>query len=594
MVRPTFIIVLLFALPLSAATRPASRPIDPLVQQARDAVKSHSLPAFGREAEKKLRAELDKGKELNTAEVLRLAAWREFARYFGRVNSANEGHHDTLVWLVDQPDFLPIMMMAVSSSDPPERVLEVLRALRADHRERIEEFPELAAAVCVVWDAHERFGGDPTAEETVKIDPAEPSRVFGHFVRAADRLAFDPRKLPLDLLAYVVDIHLTQPEIDWANRYGARPSVAFFAVPFREGVYYERRATIAPAAIDGAVAVDPDFNKNSYILPNILRRGGSVSDAAYFAAEVARANGIPAAACVSTIENPVAAWTGFLQAGARPTWDATSARHAQHMPWIGFAQDPQTYEWRSEAELTVLGGVAATSQRDRLTSMALFKSSDMLPVDQRAEMMRRAISLMPANRQAWYALADLAAEKKFDESQMKPIDELMKEQLDRRWPEFATVLRLRAIKGRGTLEFDSGINKAADTVRDRPELLTMVRLAQVERYRDDKKYKESIELLVKLLQRQPPLSAPSAWAVMLQLDDLLHRENDLPRLNEIYRVVFAAMPKPNPSYHMRTTPYWRMGSKYAELLDEMKDGQSAGALRTKLDNLVVPAPPAAQ
>ena len=76
----------------------------------------------------------------------------------------------------------------------------------------------------------------------------------------------------------------------------------------------------------------------------------------------------------------------------------------------------------------------------------------------------------------------------------------------------------------------------------------------------------------------------------MQLDDLLHRENDLPRLNEIYRAVFGAIPRPNPSYHMRTTPYWRMGWKYAELLDEMKDPQGAGALRTKLENLVLPAP----
>jgi hypothetical protein len=156
------------------------------------------------------------------------------------------------------------------------------------------------------------------------------------------------------------------------------------------------------------------------------------------------------------------------------------------------------------------------------------------------------------------------------------------------------VLRLRAIKGRGTIEFDNGINRAADAVRDRPELVAMVRLAQVERYREDKKNKEAIELLVKLLQRQPPLSPPSAWAVMLQLDDLLHRENDLPRLNEIYRAVFTAMPRPGASYHMRTTPYWRMGWKYADLLAELKDEQSAGALRTKLENLVTPAPAVAQ
>jgi hypothetical protein len=102
--------------------------------------------------------------------------------------------------------------------------------------------------VCVVWDAHERFGGNPMADEEVKIDPGEPSRVFGHFVRAADRLAMDPRRLPLDLLVYIVDTHLTQPEMEWANRYGSRPNVAaaFFRVPFREGVNYERRAATAP------------------------------------------------------------------------------------------------------------------------------------------------------------------------------------------------------------------------------------------------------------------------------------------------------------------------------------------------------------
>jgi hypothetical protein len=380
-------------------------------------------------------------------------------------------------------------------------------------------------------------------------------------------------------------------------RYGPRPNVAgaFFAVQFREGVYFERRSAMAAPQPPGAAArnevVVEEVNRNSYVLPNILRRGGGVTEQAYFAAGVARANGVPAAVCVSTIENPVAAWAGFLSsAGGRSAWDATSARHAQHVPWIGFAQDPQTYEWRSEAELTVLGGVAATPQRDRLTSLALLKSADLLPVAERGSILRRAIEVMSTNRRAWYALADLAAKEKFDESAMKPIDELTKDKLDRRWPEFATILRLRALKDRGTIEFDAGINRAAEAVGDRGELVAMVRLAQVERYREDKKNKESIELLVKLLQRQPPLSPPSAWAVMVQLDDLLHRENDLPRLNEIYRAVFNALPRPNPSHHMRTTPYWRMGWKYADLLNEMKDPQAAGALRTKLENLVTPAP----
>src|SRR5688500_13070882 len=106
--------VLISATFASAATRATSRPVDPLAQPARDAVKSRSLPAFGGEAEKQLRAELAKGADLKPAEVLRLSTWREFARYFARVNTTSDGHHDTLAWLAGQPDILNVVMMTVS------------------------------------------------------------------------------------------------------------------------------------------------------------------------------------------------------------------------------------------------------------------------------------------------------------------------------------------------------------------------------------------------------------------------------------------------------------------------------------------------
>jgi hypothetical protein len=607
MKRITSLILGLCLMFILGAVRPTSRTVDPLLNPARDAVVNRSLPAFGGEVERQLRAQFEKGKDLDAAEVLRLATWREFSRYFARVNGTTVGQQETLAWLAAQRELLPALMMGVSEADPPNRVLEVLRSLRADHRKKVEEFPELAAAVCVVWDAHERFGGNAMGDDEVRLDPGEPSRVFEHFARDADRMAADVRKLPMDLLVYVVDTHLGPMEIEWASRYGggARANVAgaFFAVPFREGVYYERNAPTpvvanAPNAGPGEGGVEIELNKKSYVLPNILRRGGSVHDAAYFATEIARANGIPAVVCISNLDSPIAAWCGFLQVGgggSKATWDATSARHVQHVPWVGFAQDPQTYEFRSEAELTVLSGVLAAGTRQRQTSTALLKSADLMPnVAARSEMIRRAIGVMPANRRAWYALADVASKEKFDEVAMKEVEALMHEHLDRRWPEFATMLRLRAVAGRGTIEFDDGIDRAEEAVRDRPELVTLARLAQVERYVEDKKKKEAIELLIKLLQRKPALSSPSALAVMLHLDDLLHRENDLPRLNEIYRAVFNAIPRPTPSLHMRTTPYWRMGWKYADLLAEMKDEQGANVLRGKLNALVVPAPAAVE
>jgi hypothetical protein len=346
-----FAILVLTALPAVAASRPASRPVDSLAGVARDAVKNHSLPGFAADVERQLRPQLEKTTDPDAAEIIRLAAWRQFARYFARVNNLTDGQQDTLAWLVDHAEVREALMTAVTTSDPPNRVLEVLRALRADHRQRVEEFPELAAAVCVVWDAHERFGGNPMADDEARIDPGEPSRVFGYFVRNADRLAFDPRRTPAELLGYVVDTHLGPQEIEWAGRYGGggRPNVAaaFFAVPFREGVAYERNAPPPPdpnavAAAPGENAT-PEFelNKNSYILPNILRRGGSVHDAAYFAAEVARAGGVPAAVCVSTVDAPDAAWCGFLPAaragnrrGTRPPPATRSTSRGSDSPRI--------------------------------------------------------------------------------------------------------------------------------------------------------------------------------------------------------------------------------------------------------------------
>ena len=78
-------------------------------------------------------------------------------------------------------------------------------------------------------------------------------------------------------------------------------------------------------------------------------------------------------------------------------------------------------------------------------------------------------------------------------------------------------------------------------------------------------------------------------AVMVQLDDLLQRENDLPRLNEIYRAVFNALAAAEPRRTWGcTTPYWRMGWKYADVLEEMKDRAGGGSVRAKLDAVVTP------
>src|SRR5205085_3129848 len=107
-----------------------------------------------------------------------------FAKYFARVGQLTDGQRDTLAWLPTQPKLLTELMSVAGPADPPDRVLEVLRTLRADYHDRLEEFAGAAAAMCVVWDAPERFPPAPGGEaENSPIDSAEISRLFGHFVR---------------------------------------------------------------------------------------------------------------------------------------------------------------------------------------------------------------------------------------------------------------------------------------------------------------------------------------------------------------------------------------------------------------------------
>jgi hypothetical protein len=112
------------AAPLSAAIRPASRPVDPLATRAREMAREKQLAPFAEEMAIKLRTELERGADaMNLAEVVRLASWREFGRYFARVNELTEGQSETLIWLAGQPDVLPALIMAVTDGDPPDRVL---------------------------------------------------------------------------------------------------------------------------------------------------------------------------------------------------------------------------------------------------------------------------------------------------------------------------------------------------------------------------------------------------------------------------------------------------------------------------------------
>jgi hypothetical protein len=573
-----FLTLALAAHALAATTAPTT---NPAILEAQKSVRAGRIVEVATRVEWTLGEQAKDFSHANLDELVRLATLRGFGRFFARVNQPDEGTTDTLAWLLAQPKLAPVLMMAATSLDPPERVAEVVRALRADEGKKLDEFADLAAAVCLVWDAPERFPVPANAnggnDEDPKIDPDRVCRVFEHFASgaAAGRLVFDPRRLPAEVLVHVVDLDLSDEELAWLSSRRADPAALYRGMKYFDSFDYDRARKIG---------TDPRV----YVLPSILKHGGSYGDIAYAASESARAAGVPAVVCrAQGLSDGVApAWVAYAaNVNGKPAWDFSSARYPQDAGWPGEITDPQTGEVLGEVDVALLAIWASTAPRDRLASVALTKSVDLVPADVRVGLLRRAIDLAPGNRRAWIAIADLAAKEKFDDAAIKPVEETIGKYL-RRSPEFATIVRLRTLKGRGSIEFEHFAKRAADAVPERPDLVRAVQLAVVDRLRDDKRFDDALTILTEALRKGGARSPAAACAIMSRADVILRQRDDVVRLASMYHDVFESLPRPEPTRHGRSSGYYRIGSKYADLLDELHKPQDAQAVRVKIQNVV--------
>jgi hypothetical protein len=563
-----------------SATRPATRsataPLDPRLVRAQDLARQRRLAEIPPLVEPRLREMLARPATVDPEEVILLASLREFARYFARTRAADAGLNDTLAWLPGQPRLFPVLMMTATVGDPPDRVLGVLRALRADFRPQLDEYADLTTAMCVVWDAPERFGPSTNPDEEPKIDAARVAAVFRHFVRTSNQARFAPKKTPPELLAYVVDVGLTDDELRWAaSRYGSRvdASAAFLDVAYRPGATYD----------PGKEAL----TDRSYVLPNILRRGGRCADAAYFAAEIAKVAGTPATVVRATGvgDGEAPAWVAYLQPGPKPEWNV--GRYAEHAGLLGELVDPQTYETLPDAEVAVIAGLNSTPPRERLASNALYKLTDMVAEEDRPAALARSVELSPCNRRAWFDLCDFASAGKLTDAQVKTMEEMVQKHLSRPFPHFAAVVRLRMIKAKQGTAYADEVKRIEELFRNQPDVAARVKLAAIDRDIEDSRRTAAADSLVELLRRHGTSTAV-AQAAMTRLDALLRKMDDLPRLEAIYRELFAALPRPSPRRWGRSTPYYRIGQSYAALLDEMKQPQPAQAVRVRIENTVLP------
>lgn len=588
------------------AAREAARPAsDSLSAAAAEAIDAGSLAQLPAKLDPDITDALKDFDRLDAGRLTHLAALREFGRYFGKLQPLTDERRETLRWLASKPDLLVPLMLAVSDADDPGRVLTVLSALHKELGDGAAEHPDLTTAFCVVWDHPPQPGFVLEGEKTglsngqgnfpktatgqsgprpleSDLDAESLARLvdlYRYYTDPRNKLRINPSALPWQLAVYVVDNPVSPAERKWAlGRYRSKG--------FSGGVYRE-------VAYDLGIYYTGQTQKRGgrpYTLANIVRYGGVCKDQAYYAASVAKSLGIPATVCTGSggTGRGAHAWIGFLQAkgGNRsdPAWDFNEGRYEEHLYWSGAVTDPQTGATLTDADVGLLAELLETPAEQRLASVALWKLHDRAAPGRHPDLYSAAINLSAGNRYAWMGLAQLGAAGKLTPAQADEVAKVVSKFALKKYPDFAFDVCRQMAAGRPPAERMRLMRKMESLFERRPDLVASLQVDRGDLLREQSKPNEALKAYTDLLSRNLE-AGPIVLTAMQRTDLMLREAGKLDELARVYEQLWGKLPVPEASAFAATAPYYKVGQRYADLLDTMGRRPEAAEVRAKLARL---------
>jgi hypothetical protein len=237
----------------------------------------------------------------------------------------------------------------------------------------VERFPDdlkdgstalpLAAAICLVFDQRREH---PTHGEHTPT----PVEAFAHFRSNTQRLAIPVTRLPVRLLTWVVNLHCAPAETTWAVETfaGRLPGNLFDLIEYDTNALRGTREK-------KVLALGP----GKYTLQNIRKVGGVCAEQAYFAGEVRKSLGIPAAFVVAAASDIAHAWAGSYRPGRG--WDLEEGRDAgdgEYRRLTGLSVDPQTVKEIGEGELKLTVHLEQAGDGGVARAVALMDAADVV------------------------------------------------------------------------------------------------------------------------------------------------------------------------------------------------------------------------
>lgn len=270
-----------------------------------------------------------------------------------------------LQFLQQHEELAEVLAFVIRPEDNPAEVYAALDALRAVHGDKLGEYANLTAALCVV---HDR----PLRVRINENEPAAPpiADLFDYYTKNERRMVFGIKRVPAELLVWVVDSTASIEEMQWAlGKYAGTTDVGRLFFTIRYDMDYLRTGGVKPLTAAG-------FN-----LANILKCGGVCADQAYFAVAVGKAIGVPTAYATAQNGQVGHAWVGYLQAGGRSArWNFKEGRYEAYRGIKGNVLDPQTRKIIADSNVSLLAELIGSKTADRHTAAALTDAADRMAV----------------------------------------------------------------------------------------------------------------------------------------------------------------------------------------------------------------------
>jgi hypothetical protein len=469
--------------------------------------------------------------------------------------------------------------------------------LRRERGARLNDFGNLAAAVCVV---HDRPLTRKINENTAAAP--DPVIIFDYYSTYEKRMYFGVRDVPAELLVHVVDIAASVDEMMWAlNRYAGDPLVGarFFDVPYD----FEHFEKGAPKRVTLA----------GWTLPNILQHGGVCADQAHFASTVGKAIGVPAVYVVGQSGDLAHAWVGFLQSGGKNVWwNFDAGRYEAYQGVKGIILDPDRRAFVPDSRIGLLAEFSLRTPAERRAAAAF--TDAVRRVQRSAEsgaafppprfdvegiglreprppgastalaLLEQGLRQCPGYADAWLALEGFAKADDLSYEDKERWAGVLDRLCGKRYPDFSLSILIPMIESVDDIAGQNDLwNAAFDAYRGRHDLAAEVRMHQGRMWEKAGDLQKAGQCFEDVIQRYAN-AGPFVLEAVARAEALLRaagRERMIPAL---YAQTWSRIRRPEQmaGQFAVQSNWYRLGLKYAEVLDAVGQPQEASQVRAAI------------